>query len=58
MYIYQNEGCRVAVFDSWACWARGVPVWEFSGCCLFVCLSVPGWIASDPPWATRLGNPP
>ena len=35
----------------------GVLVWDFS-VCLCVCLSVPGWVASDPPWRPTLGDPP
>ena len=36
----------------------GVPVWDFSVCLLSVCLSVPGWVASDPPWRPALATPP
>ena len=39
---------------------KGVQVKHFSVClsvCLCVCRGVPGWVASDPPWATRPGRP-
>ena len=35
----------------------GVPVWHFSVCLLFVCLSLPGWVAGDPPWRTAMSDP-
>ena len=46
--MYQNEGVPNGVFDSWARWARGGGVWDFSVCLLSVGLSFPGLVASDP----------
>ena len=61
MYIYiyiRTRGCRVTYLAPGRVGLGGVPVWDFLVCLSSVCLSVPGWFASDPPWRPTLSDPP